>query len=362
MAATRFVVEPQPRYRDIQADHWPVTVAPQDDELLSSWLHRLALAHGVAPRDFGNLLGLGAGMWSARLDLALPGDTLDVLHRQTLVARERIAMMTLGAGPGTRLLLPLRHIARRKAATWLQFCPDCLAGDDAPYFRRSWRSATRISCFEHGCGLRDRCPGCGNGIAAFDQRDLIAQHVCSRCGHDLRIAARVRVLAATRRKARLIDYLCRFEAARGFSARSSLTARLIQLPRAISPVVPHGLTQLSVAARIGCIDRVDSGLTELRNDEVAAIAFWRDRIVRAGGVAGTLALLCESLSRGLAMHDGSGETHQAGFDAGGIDLKTLRCAYAAMLARRRRKLAMRNCANPAPASASLHHAVMTSVP
>jgi len=62
VAGARFAVEPQPRYRELQADRWPVTVAPQADELLSSWLHRLALAHGVAPRDFGDTLGLGAGM------------------------------------------------------------------------------------------------------------------------------------------------------------------------------------------------------------------------------------------------------------------------------------------------------------
>ena len=100
-ADARFVVEPQPRYRELQADRWPVTVAPQDDELLSSWLHRLALANGVAPRHLSDVLGLGAGMWSARLDLALADGTLDVLHRHTRVARARIAMMTLGAGPGS---------------------------------------------------------------------------------------------------------------------------------------------------------------------------------------------------------------------------------------------------------------------
>lgn len=35
------------RYRDVVSDRWPVTVAPQADELVSSWLHRLAYANGV---------------------------------------------------------------------------------------------------------------------------------------------------------------------------------------------------------------------------------------------------------------------------------------------------------------------------
>jgi hypothetical protein len=105
--AARFLVEPQPRYRDMQPDRWPVTIAPQDDELLSSWLHRLALANGLAPRHLSDVLGCGAGMWSARLDLKLPDGILDVLHQQTDVARERILRMTLRVGPGARLLLPL---------------------------------------------------------------------------------------------------------------------------------------------------------------------------------------------------------------------------------------------------------------
>lgn len=348
----RFVVEPQPRYRELQADRWPVTVAPQDDELLSSWLHRLALANGLAPRHLGDVLGCGAGMWSARLDCALPDGTLNVLNQQTGVARERIAMMTLGANSQTRLLLPLRHLASRKAATWLQFCPQCLAADQAPYFRRSWRWATRISCWEHGCGLRDRCPGCGDAIAAFAQRDLIAQHFCKQCGDDLRIARRVRLLAATRRKAKVIDDLCRFEAARGFAASSSLTRRLIYLPSAIPPAVPHALTQLSVAARIGCIDRIDSRLTPLRHDDVATIAFWRDRTVHGGGIAGTLEPLCESLCRVIAMQrDGSCQTHRADLDAGGPDLNTLSGAYVAVRARRQRQLAMRNSASSLPSAA-----------
>jgi hypothetical protein len=78
-----------------------------------------------------------------------------------------------------------------------------------------------------------------------------------------------------------------------------------------------------VAARIGCIDRIDSGLTALRHDDVAAIAFWRDRIVRAGGIAGTREPWCESLWRRRAIQrEGARETRQADFDTDGLDLTT----------------------------------------
>jgi len=84
-----------------------------------------------------------------------------------------------------------------------------------------------------------------------------------------------------------------------------------------------------VAARIGCIDRFDGGLTLLRHDDIATIAFWRDRIDRVGGVAKTLEPLCESVCRGLSMQrEGCRKTHHADFYTDGLDLTTLRSAYA----------------------------------
>jgi hypothetical protein len=58
---TGFAIEVRQRYRDVVQDRWPAAIAPQPDELLSSWLHRLAIANGVAPRSFRGILGLGVG-------------------------------------------------------------------------------------------------------------------------------------------------------------------------------------------------------------------------------------------------------------------------------------------------------------
>lgn len=60
-------------------------------------------------------------------------------------------------------------------------------------FRRRWRHSTRISCFIHRCGLRDRCPSCHRGITAFAQPRLVGQHVCTSCAYDLRRASKVPV-------------------------------------------------------------------------------------------------------------------------------------------------------------------------
>lgn len=172
-------IEVQPRLATIVPECWPVKVLPAHDELLSSWLHRLALAHGLSPRHFGECLGVGAGAWSMRLHPALPEFVLNLLHHQTGVGRDRIAAMTIGAEKWRPLLLPFRRArADRTGATWLQFCPACLADDETPYFRRSWRRASVISCRRHRCGLLDRCPACGQGLAPFNQRGLVPQHRC----------------------------------------------------------------------------------------------------------------------------------------------------------------------------------------
>lgn len=83
------------RYGDVVSDRWPVTVMPQPDELLSSWLHRLAFANGVSPRAFARVLGLNPGMWSAALDLRLPADIANLLYAKTSVAPDQLAAMTL---------------------------------------------------------------------------------------------------------------------------------------------------------------------------------------------------------------------------------------------------------------------------
>jgi hypothetical protein len=117
------VIEVRPRLATLFPERWPVKVTPLRDELLSSWLHRLALAHGLSPRHFGECLGVGSGAWSARLDLAVPGTVLNLLHHQTGFRHDRITSMTIGAKKWRPLLLPLRRAqADQKHPTWQKFC------------------------------------------------------------------------------------------------------------------------------------------------------------------------------------------------------------------------------------------------
>lgn len=177
----------QRRYRHVVSDQWPIDVLPQTDELLSSWLHRLAYANGVAPRGFARVFGLGSGMWSPAIDFRPSSDIENLLRANAGVSHAQIVAMTLASGIPTELLLPLRNSGRRGTSTWLQYCPQCLAGDEHPYFRRSWRLATKVSCRHHRCGLRDRCPSCQRRIEAYGQSKLVpsifastAVSICAR--------------------------------------------------------------------------------------------------------------------------------------------------------------------------------------
>ena len=121
-------IEVQPRYRDLLSGHWPAVARPEPDELLSSWLHRLAFGNGVPPKAFGPALDLGSGAWSGRLDLALPAIVRDRLVRCTGLTPGAVGGMTL-AGVGARaLLLPLRADLARAAASRLAAILSALSG------------------------------------------------------------------------------------------------------------------------------------------------------------------------------------------------------------------------------------------
>ncbi len=206
IAGALFEIEVQPSRAARAPERWPVAVEPEPDELLSSWLHRLALAHGLPPRVFGAALGLGGGAWSGRLDLAPPAALLDRLARRTGLASSTIAALSFRDFGARELLLPLRTTVspRRKdrwRATWLQACPYCLADDQNPYFRRVWRLATTIFCLRHARRLIDRCPACQQALVPFDQAALAPQNFCAHCLFDLRRAATPRVHALARRTA-----------------------------------------------------------------------------------------------------------------------------------------------------------------
>jgi TniQ len=83
------------------------------------------------------------------------------------------------------------HRTRRRFG--LQYCPDCLAEDGEPYYRRRWRLAFMTVCERHAVPLRDRCPWCGAAVnfhrgemGDYRKFAVTSLTLCYACGHDLR--------------------------------------------------------------------------------------------------------------------------------------------------------------------------------
>ena len=244
------------RYRDVVSARWPITVTPQRDELLSSWLHRLAYANGVPGRAFAQVLGLTPGMWSARLDLKRTITLADQLRQYAEITSEQLAAMTMPDGLPKQLFLPLRKLHRRSGSTWLQFCPRCLAADDHPYFRREWRLATRLTCEKHESRLRDRCTSCSQPVAAFDQGELRPHHYCSRCGYDLRRASTIYLCPAVRKLDQCVHEIFGSDLIAGLPIDSLLVRRFLEIPQLTAIRQRELLTGLSTSFRARCYEKL----------------------------------------------------------------------------------------------------------
>ncbi len=249
-----FTVEVRERYSDVVSQRWPGVVKPEPQELLSSWVHRLAIANGIPPSSFAKTLGLGDGASTARLDLQTPQGVARLLSHQTGVPLRTILAMSLESWTLKSLLLPLRFTVKRGSSTWLQYCPQCLATDRSPYFRSHWRLATRVSCFIHHDGLRDSCPSCRNGIRPFDQRQISPHHLCASCGFDLRLGRKTAVTISAQRWERAVDAICRPQTGDSSAPTGDFLARLRGASRKLRAFPNRPLTSLSAAARRRCFD------------------------------------------------------------------------------------------------------------
>lgn len=185
----------------------PVRPKPYEDELLSSWLVRLAKSNGAKLQRFCDcMFGNDRQIWNRDIDRTPPGWLLREMSVSASISLPTIEALTLESYRGRlfryplsygqqRWILPLGMYHRKRLGFGLQYCPRCLADEPEPYFRRRWRVALYTVCAKHECLLLDRCPNC-NGPVAFHRRELGRPGVlapgllcrCSECGFDLRRA------------------------------------------------------------------------------------------------------------------------------------------------------------------------------
>ena len=188
---------------------WPVHLKPKAGELLSSWLARLSIAHGLNLSSFFPEAFEGLKLWQTRQQFSLDVDNiaeedmLQPLRDKTGTPMESIVATTLSAFEGTIFItrrarpnktwiLPVGTNPMNSAYRSLQYCPACLAEDKEPYFRRNWRLAFIVICPEHRIPLLDKCMSCGTVVSlnkVFNNKDLslfaFSITSCHKCKEDL---------------------------------------------------------------------------------------------------------------------------------------------------------------------------------
>ena len=183
---------------------WPIHPQPLPDELLSSWMIRLARSNGFKVHNFyAQFFGRERQIWNRDIDHFAPPWLIDGLADRTGTPRERIVQMTLRAFESfafehfneigmTRWILPLGIFHRTRRAYGQQFCPQCMTEATEPYLRRHWRLALTVICTRHSVMLQDRCIACGRPLAphrsdmsvrgGFPERSsMLRCHVCRAC-------------------------------------------------------------------------------------------------------------------------------------------------------------------------------------
>lgn len=179
---------------------WPIRYKPLPDELLSSWLVRLAHGHGLKVQTFCNLIfGNRLQVWNRDVDRLAPqwlvdelslrtGTPIATAYGTTLRVYEGLLYPKFKASGVLPWIQTLKMYHRKREGFGLQYCGACLADGPQPYFRKAWRLAFNTICVKHQCMLHDRCPQCGAAVAfhrmdmgranSFEFESLAACHVC----------------------------------------------------------------------------------------------------------------------------------------------------------------------------------------
>lgn len=174
-----------------------IPVHLQQDELLSSWLVRVALANGCDPLVISWAIWDKWRGWIIDIDrnpgyerlaalAKFSGENFDTLIDATLAST---AVTILGREPNPNELWPwilTTGTRNRLRKSGIQYCVECLRSDVKPFFRRQWRFAWHVACPIHLSSLRDCCPHCQ---APIEPHRLVAEDrvivFCASCRRSL---------------------------------------------------------------------------------------------------------------------------------------------------------------------------------
>jgi transposase-like protein len=179
---------------------FPIRLKPQEDELFTSWIARLALEHGLNGNTLVNvIMEPKVFQRSSDVDRLTDKNLITEISNKTGITIEQIYNTSLRSYDGylflesssvnrTPWIMPFRCPSINKVYG-IQFCWQCLKEDINPYFRRKWRLSFIVSCIKHKIILNNRCPGCSEPVyyfGTFKNQSIVPIYICNFCGFDLR--------------------------------------------------------------------------------------------------------------------------------------------------------------------------------
>ena len=187
----------QRRNRDWVQDYFFLFIPKSlKDELLSSWLTRMAMEHKRPLSTFLSLYVRHEGSAISRTDIDFLYDEklIDTLALKSSLSKQEILNMSLRSEEGylfvcNDCLYPpkqIRKLVDKRTHHGLMYCPRCLAEDKIPYFRKKWRYTFYNVCPKHQIFLTDRCWKCYERVNYTKNKHLKNLALCSKCEYDLR--------------------------------------------------------------------------------------------------------------------------------------------------------------------------------
>jgi hypothetical protein len=209
----------------------PGLCKPYDNEILSSWIARIAFYHGLTSFEFYTLVLSHQYVQSYDLDRAISKEKINVLAERTNCTASEVEATTLLSycdhffttanlvnASEVWLLPSVKSFPKERFLnheSGLMFCPLCLK--KKAYFKKHWRLALSFVCLDCGCYLLDKCPHCAAANSFLEVMDYgfldgsLDNYLlnCRRCGMNITECniemASKKTLSLQRRLYHLID-------------------------------------------------------------------------------------------------------------------------------------------------------------
>lgn len=161
----------------LSGDLWPAHPHPLPGESLSCLIVRTAHANGLKVQTFcDQAFGIDFQVWNRDIDRNAPdwllnimsgkaGTPIKQIRNTTFRLYEKRLFPILHMASNLRWVMPIKHRHRLNTGYAIQYCSQCLAEDETPYFRLAWRLALYTFCPKHRVMMADRCSHCGAPVA-----------------------------------------------------------------------------------------------------------------------------------------------------------------------------------------------------